>query len=159
MKWFSGALLLLLGACALAPLRLPVQDVVIPVQGSLGNICYVEVSERPPANFRRVSYQATATLVSEAAAPVTVRVYGRSSGPAPVFCLPPGGDEVALSESYRLEPNAPQAIIAGEGARAETLAGLVRGERYWLGLSLEGETPFTVNELIRLTEGVIIASF
>lgn len=161
MKWLPLAFLLLLAACAVAPLRLPVQDVSVPAQSSIGNVCYVEVSERLPANFRRVSYEATATFVSEAAAPapMTVRVYGRSSGPQPIFCVTPGEDDLALSEAYRLEAGVPQRIVAGEGARAETLAELVRSERYWLGLSLDGGTLLDLNEVIRLTEGVIVASF
>lgn len=154
-------------ACSFAPLRIPVDDVVLPAGSSGGDVCYVRVDRSSPASFRQASYEATA--IYEAAAligepqSVTVRVYGRRSAPAghegqDSFCVEVSNDDTPLSDELELEPDEPKSIVVG-GEYGEELASLIRRQPFFIGASLSGGGLLESNQRITLTGGVVIVHF
>ncbi len=161
-------LLFVLTACSFAPVRISIQDVVLPAQSSGGNVCYVRSNESAPANFRRATYTANATYEAESLigspGPVTFRVYGRVVAPvgregSDTFCAPVGAGDTVLSDAIMLEPGETKRIEIGGRDYGGELSDLVANPSYYLGASLEGGSVLNSGEQITLTDGVISVSF
>ncbi len=155
------AILLLLVGCSFAPIRVPVPDVAIPGNNSVGAICYAPtpVTESAPAGFNSANYSATATYTSAETNAATVTVYGRTT-PPPVLspsipCVPPSADDVPLSEPLTLTPGVPQEILVGGPEYGGALADLIAQPNYYFGASLSGGVLLSAEERIRLTDGEI----
>ena len=170
MKRFIAFALLLFTftACSFAPIRISIQDVVLPAQSSGGDVCYVRSDEGAPANFRRATYQADATYEADALVgspgPVTFRVYGRVVAPvgmegSDAFCAPVGAGDTVLSDAITLEPDETQRVEIGGRDYGGELADLVANPSYYLGASLEGGSVLNSGERITLTDGVVSVSF
>ena len=167
-RLFPFALLLLVTACSFAPIRINIQDVVLPAQSSGGDVCYVRSDESAPANFRRATYKADAVYEAEALigspGPVTFRVYGRVVAPvgkegSDTFCTTADAGDTVLSDAITLEPNESKPIEIGGRDYGGELADLVSNPSYYLGAALEGGSVLNSGETITLTNGVVSVSF
>lgn len=152
-------LTLALAACSFAPITADVPDVTLPGNDSLGLICYDEVTEKAPANFRQATYSATATYSSSVPGnQIAVQIYGRAEAPADI-CVSPSAADIVLSESFSLRAGASQRVEVGGARYGNTLADLVVNDRYWLGATVTGGVLLSAEERITLTDGVIRAFF
>ena len=167
-RLFPFALLLLVTACSFAPIRINIQDVVLPAQSSGGDVCYVRSDESAPANFRRATYKADAVYEADSLigspGPVTFRVYGRVVAPvgeegSDTFCTTADAGDTVLSDAITLEPNELKPVEIGGRDYGGELADLVSNPSYYLGAALEGGSVLNSGETIMLTNGVVGVSF
>ena len=152
-------LLTLLSACSFAPIRVAVPDITLPGNDSLGLVCYQEVTEDAPANFRRASYRATATYSSSVPGnEVRVQVFGRTSEPGNL-CVDLSSADLALSEPFALRAGEAEAVEVGAGVYGNAFADLIVNDRYWLGATVAGGVLLSAGERITLTDGEIVAHY
>jgi hypothetical protein len=149
-------MLTLLAGCSFAPISIPVADVTIPGNSSVGFICYTPtpITESAPVGFTSADYRATATYTSTGMNTATVTVYGRTT-PPPTPCVLPSAADLRLSGPLTLVPGAAQEILVGGPEYGDTLAGLITAPSYYFGASLAGGVLVGLEERIMLTEGEI----
>lgn len=152
---------LMMAGCSFAPIRVPVPDVAIPGNNSVGSICYAPtpITESAPVGFNSANYRATATYTSVGSSTATVTVYGRAT-PPPTFspslpCVAPSADDLPLSEPLTLTPGVPQEVVVGGPEYGDALADLITEPGYYFGVSLSGGVLASTEERIRLTDGEI----
>ncbi len=160
MKWIYGLLFAAgLSACSFAPITVAVPDVTLPGNDSLGLVCYDEVSEQAPANFRRASYSATATYSSSTPGnEILVRVYGRATPPENL-CVGYSAADIPLSNPFPLRAGESQPVEIGAGEYGNAFADLIVNDAYWLGATVAGGVIVSTEESIALTDGVIRVSY
>ena len=159
----SILLVVALASCSFAPIRIGIQDITLPGNSSQGQICYVKVTEGSRVGFSNATYNASATYTSNAplgGGDVEIRVYGRSSEPADT-CVATSDVDIALSEPLTLSPSEtkPKPIEIGGGMYGGDLADLIRRDAYWLGAALTGGATLSLEERIKLTDGVVSVYF
>lgn len=161
-RFFCSTLLTIaLASCSFAPIRIGIMDVTLPGNSSQGQICYVKVTEGSRVSFSNATYSADATYTSNAplgSRDVEIRVYGRESKPAST-CVAASGADVALSEPLTLNPNDTKGVEIGGPTYGGELANLIRQDTYWLGAALTGGATLSLEERIRLTNGVVSVYF
>ena len=107
----------LLASCSFAPIRVGVADITLPGNSSMGQICYVGVTEGSRVNFNSATYRADATYISNAllgSNDVTIRVYGRESEPANM-CVSVSENDIPLSDPVELSSSETKRIEVGGG--------------------------------------------
>lgn len=159
MNRYIVSALTLLASCSFAPISIPVADVEIPGNSSVGRVCYTPtpITESAPGGFNSADYRATATYTSIETNTATVTVYGRTTPPppGPLPCVTPSADDLVLSEPLTLTPDTPQEILIGGPEYGDTLAELIAGSDYYFGASLSGGVLISAEERIHLTDGEI----
>lgn len=156
MKRFLTGALTLLAGCSFAPISIPIADVTIPSNSSIGLVCYTPtpVTESAPVGFTSADYRATATYTSVGTGTAVVTVYGRTT-PPPTPCILPSAADQPLSGPLTLAPDDAQEILVGGPEYGDTLAALITEPSYYFGASLSGGVLASLGERIMLTDGEI----
>lgn len=156
--FLAGFIVLVVAACAAAPLQISVPGFTIPSSSSREQICYSDtVTRSVPIRFSTVEYEAQATyrpgpgIGNER---VDVVFFGRSERPGS-SCVARSDADIKLSGTVTLSANEAKVVRVGGGE----LADLVRSSEYWLGASLDEGVGFRLPGEIEFEAGVVRANF
>lgn len=156
------AFLLLLTACSVAPLTIPVADIVL-LPANTGNlVCYVPITESAPVRFTSASYLANATYTNTGAVAsddIEIVFFGRSDAPAQDCVEETAPGSIKLSDPIRLAEGETQAVIVGVGEYGTELANLITDDQYWIGAKVSDNYALGGEERIELTNGRLQVQF
>ena len=153
----------LLSGCSAPSITLAVPSIVVPAETTVGTVCYAAGEATTTLRVRSATYRATATYRSDGdligtSDDVEVRIFGRATAP-PSPCGAIGGDDKVLGGPFTLTLDEPRPVVVGEGAAGETLAELVAGGQYWIGVALDTGLALGGARTITFDEGRVTLTF
>ncbi len=152
-----------LTGCSAPTITLAVPPITVPAETTAGTVCYAAGEATTRVQIRSATYRADATFrsagaVFEASDEVEVRIFGRATAPASA-CVTAGDDDIALGGPFTLTLDEPRQVVVDEGAAGETLAQLVNGGPYWIGVALDTGLSLGGTRTITFDEGRVTLTF
>lgn len=137
-----------------------VEDFSVPIDNTLGQICWVRVDTSRAPSIRAATYRAQAIYDPGslgATNSVRVQFFGRADDPQGGCTARDETSDVPLSETFELERSASQAIEVGGQAYGAELGQLVNQGIFWLGAVASDNVG--INEQLHFKDGRISVTF
>jgi hypothetical protein len=152
-----------LSGCSAPSITLAVAPIIVPAETTAGTVCYAAGEAATTFRIRSATYRADATFRSDGAVfevsdEVEVRIFGRATAPGS-SCVAAGDDDIVLGGPFTLTLDEPRRVVVGEGAAGETLAQLVNGGPYWIGVALDAGLSLGGTRTITFDEGRVTLTF
>lgn len=123
-----------------------VANFTTPIANSLGQVCWVQISDSASPDIETATFRADATYDPGAFTftdRVELQVFGRTIAPGAACTSSDASVDATLSDPFELERQVTQPIEVGGETYGAALADLVNHGAFWLGASAAGNVSLS----------------